>query len=89
MCVQGDGSRLDCDTSVLFILTGVGETSGECVSLLQVKVSIPPDLRFTSLCCRDNSSTLDKGVGKGRFAMVDVSNDGHITLQGPSVLCAD
>lgn len=31
--------------------------------------------RFTSLCGRNDTSTLDKRIGKSRFSVVDVSND--------------
>jgi hypothetical protein len=58
--VQRDGGRLNGDASILFILTGVCESS------------------FTSLCGRDDTSALDQGVGEGRFAVIDVSNDGHV-----------
>lgn len=32
-------------------------------------------LRFTGLCCRNDTGTLNEGVGKGGFAVVDVSNN--------------
>ena len=36
-------------------------------------------IRFTGLCRRNDSSALDKGIGKGRFSVVNVGNDGHVT----------
>lgn len=48
------------------------------VNRLQLSVScsgsfIDKLLRFTGLCGGNNTSTLDKGIGQGRFAVVDVS----------------
>ena len=56
--VQGDGGRLDSDTTLLFVSTSVGETSG------------------TGVGGRDNTSTLDERVGKGRLAVIDCGGVG-------------
>lgn len=53
--VEGDGSRLDGDTTLLLIISGVCEPCLSCS------------------CSRDDTSSLDKGVGKGGFSMVDVA----------------
>jgi len=51
--VEGDGSGLDGDTSILFILARVRKTL------------------FSRLGCGDDTSALDKGVGKGGLSVVD------------------
>lgn len=51
--VEGDGSGLDGDTTVLLIGTGVHVTT------------------LTSLSSRDNTGTLDQGVGKGGLSVID------------------
>lgn len=68
--VHGDGSRLDSDTTLLFILTGVHETG------------------LTSTTGRDNTGLGHKRIGKSRLAVIDVSNDGHVTNVRNLVLLA-
>jgi hypothetical protein len=51
--VQGDGGRLDGDTTLLLVGTGIGET------------------RLSGLVGGNDTSTLDKRVGKGRLAVID------------------
>jgi hypothetical protein len=53
LSVQGDGSRLDGDTTLLLIGTSIRKSS------------------LASLCRRNNTGTLDEGVGEGRFAVID------------------
>jgi hypothetical protein len=36
-------------------------------------------LRFASFCGRDNTSTLDEGIGQGGFSMVDMGNNAHVS----------
>ena len=74
LAVQRDGSRLDGNTSILLILTGVGEST-IYLSAVVTAFLLFVHLRLTSLGGRNDTGTLDKGVGKGRFSVVDVSND--------------
>jgi hypothetical protein len=67
LTVKRDSGRLDGNTSLLLILSGIGETS------------------LTSLGSGNNTSLLDKGVGQGRFTVIDVSNNGHVTDIGDLV----
>jgi hypothetical protein len=53
--VQGDGGRLNRDTTLLLVGTSVGETG------------------LTSLSGRNDTSTLDERVGKGRLSVIDCS----------------
>ena len=55
MGVQGDGSRLDGNATILLVLTGICETG------------------FASLRGRNDTGTLDKGVGQSRFTVIDCS----------------
>jgi hypothetical protein len=56
--VQGDGGRLDGDTTLLLVGTGIGET------------------RLSGLVGGNDTSTLDKRVGKGRLAVIDCGGVG-------------
>lgn len=51
--VQGDGSGLDGDTTLLLVRTGVHVTT------------------LTSLGGRDNTGTVDQGIGKGGLSVID------------------
>lgn len=86
--IEGDGRRLDGDTPILFIGTGIHETS------------------LTSLSSRNDTGTLDQGVGEGGLSVIDckqhrvsllsqlnptrqithtVSDDGHVPDVSPAV----
>ena len=40
---------------------------------------------FASLCACDDTGFTDEGVSKGRFAVIDVGNHGHVPDVGPTV----
>lgn len=61
LAVQGDGSGLDGDTTLLLVGTSICRSG------------------ITSLCGGDDTGLGEKGVGKGRLAVVDVGNNGHVT----------
>ena len=64
LAVQGDGSGLDGNTTLLLVGTGIGRTS------------------ITSLGGGNDTGLGEERVGKGRLAVIDVSNDGHVTDVG-------
>jgi hypothetical protein len=53
LSVQGDGRRLDGDTTFLLVGASVRKPG------------------LSSLCCRDNTGTLNEGIGEGGFSVVD------------------
>ena len=61
LSVQGDGSGLDGNTTLLLVGTSIGRSS------------------ISSLCGGNDTGLGEKGVGKGRLAVIDVGNDGHVT----------
>ena len=67
--VQGDGSRLDCHTTLLFVRSRICES------------------RFSSLGSRNNTGTLDEGVGKGGLSVIDWDNKlAHARFRGAGQL---
>lgn len=79
MGIQGDGGRFDGDTSVLLVLTSVGESTVALQSVYGCEGFLRFDLRFASLCGRDNTSALDEGVGQGRLSVVDMGDNAHVS----------
>lgn len=77
MSVQGDGGRLDGDTTLLLIFSCIGETA--VVVSVCYCCSFSCHSRFSGFSSGDNTSSLDEGICECRFAVVDVRNDGHVT----------
>lgn len=73
--VEGDGGGLDGDTSFLLVRTCVGESAVYLSAKASCSLPGAFHSRFTSLCGRNDTGTLNERIGKGRFSVVDVSND--------------
>lgn len=81
--VQGDGSRLDgdatCGKSVFCDSGTFVRREGRTLLLVSTSIGGPG---ITSLSGGDDTSLSQQGIGEGRFAVVDVSDNTHVTHVG-------